>query len=174
VLPNGKQLADNMGVNAEQVVTNKNAVSYSFFEPLNEEQRAFIKEGILDIYDLFTKRVADGRNLTREQVEAIAQGRVWTGKDALNNGLVDELGGLDLALKYAAEAAGIQEYKIKEFPVFEKDLDKMLEDFGFVKAKETILKEELGEESYKMYQEIKALKQKKGIQLVFPFGTDIK
>ena len=111
-----------MGINAEQVVTNKNAVTYSFFEPLNTEQRRFIKEGILDIYDLFSKRVAEGRNLTREQVETIAQGRVWTGADAVKNGLVDELGGLDLALKYAAEAADIQDYKIKEFPIIGKDL----------------------------------------------------
>lgn len=174
MLPNGKNLADNMGINAEQVVTNKNAVTYSFFEPLNTEQRRFIKEGILDIYDLFSKRVAEGRNLTREQVETIAQGRVWTGADAVKNGLVDELGGLDLALQYAAEAADIQEYKIKEFPVFEKNLDKMLEDLGLAKAKETILAEELGEENYKLLKEVKRLSQKKGAQLSFPFSTEIK
>jgi len=174
MLPNGKNLADNMGINAEQVVTNKNAVTYSFFEPLNTEQRRFIKEGILDIYDLFSKRVAEGRNLTREQVETIAQGRVWTGADAVKNGLVDELGGLDLALKYAAEAADIQEYKIKEFPVFEKNLDKMLEDLGLAKAKKTILAEELGEENYKLLKEVKRLSQKKGAQLSFPFSTEIK
>ena len=174
MLPNGKNLADNMGINAEQVVTNKNAVTYSFFEPLNTEQRRFIKEGILDIYDLFSKRVAEGRNLTREQVETIAQGRVWTGADAVKNGLVDELGGLDLALQYAAEAADIQEYKIKEFPVFEKNLDKMLEDLGLAKAKETILAEEFGEENYKLLKEVKRLSQKKGAQLSFPFSTEIK
>ena len=174
MLPNGKNLADNVGINAEQVVTNKNAVTYSFFEPLNTEQRRFIKEGILDIYDLFSKRVAEGRNLTREQVETIAQGRVWTGADAVKNGLVDELGGLDLALKYAAEAADIQDYKIKEFPVFEKNLDKMLEDLGLAKAKETILAEEFGEENYKLLKEVKRLSQKKGAQLSFPFSTEIK
>ena len=174
MLPNGKNLADNVGINAEQVVTNKNAVTYSFFEPLNTEQRRFIKEGILDIYDLFSKRVAEGRNLTREQVETIAQGRVWTGADAVKNGLVDELGGLDLALRYAAEAADIQEYKIKEFPVFEKNLDKMLEDLGLAKAKETILAEEFGEENYKLLKEVKRLSQKKGAQLSFPFSTEIK
>ena len=174
MLPNGKNLADNMGINAEQVVTNKNAVTYSFFEPLNTEQRRFIKEGILDIYDLFSKRVAEGRNLTREQVETIAQGRVWTGADAVKNGLVDELGGLDLALQYAAEAADIQDYKIKEFPVFEKNLDKMLEDLGLAKAKKTILAEEFGEENYKLLKEVKRLSQKKGAQLSFPFSTEIK
>jgi len=174
MLPNGKALADNIGINAEQVVTNKNAVTYSFFEPLSEEQRWFIKEGVGDIYDIFKKRVSDGRQLSLEQVEAIAQGRVWTGVDALNKGLVDELGGLDLALKYAAEAAEIEAYKIKEFPIFEKDLDKMLQDLGLAKTKETILKEELGEENYKALKEIKAMSKKKGIQLLFPFSTEIK
>ncbi len=174
MLPNGKDLADNMGINAEQVVTNQNAVTYSFFEPLNDVQRGFIKEGILDIYDLFSTRVAQGRNLTREQVENIAQGRVWTGADAISIGLVDELGGLDLALQYAAEAAEIQEYSIREFPIYEKDLDKMLQDFGLAKTKATILREELGEENYKILKEIKSMSEKKGIQLLFPFNTEIK
>ncbi|WP_194767619.1 signal peptide peptidase SppA [Tamlana sp. I1] len=174
MLPNGKELSEKMGINAEQVTTNKNAVTYSFFEPLNEEQRAFIKEGIVDIYDLFSKRVSDGRHLTRDQVEEIAQGRVWTGADAIGIGLVDELGGLDLALKRAAEAANIEDYRVNEFPVFEKDLDKILSQFGLVKAKETILEEELGTENYKMLKEIKALTNKKGVQLLFPFSTEIK
>jgi len=174
MLPNGKDLADNIGINAEQVVTNKNAVTYSFFEPLNDDQRGFIKEGVLDIYDLFTKRVADGRNLTREQVEAIAQGRVWTGADALNIGLVDKLGGLDLALEYAVEASGIEDYQIREFPVFEKDLEKILQDLGLVKTKEAILSDELGEENYKLLKEVKRLSQKKGVQLLFPFSVEIK
>lgn len=174
VLPNASALVGNMGINAEQVITNKNAVTYSFFEPMNEEQRAFIKEGIIDIYELFTGRVADGRGMDQDDVKAIAQGRVWTGADAVNNGLVDELGGLDLALKYAAEAGGIEDYKIKEFPVFEKDLDKMLQDYGLVKAKETILKEELGEAQYSIYKEVKARTQRKGIQLLFPYSTDVK
>ncbi len=174
VLPNFKNLADDMGINAEQVITNTNAVTYSVFEPLNDNQHKYIKEGIIDVYSLFTKRVADGRNLTAEQVEAIAQGRVWTGNDALERGLVDELGGLDLALKYAAEAAEIEDYKIREFPVFEKNLDEMLETFGLAKAKEQILVEELGEENYKLIKEVKRLSQKKGVQLLFPFSTEIK
>ena len=174
MLPNGKALAERIGINAEQVVTNKNAVTYSFYEPMSEDQHAFIKEGIIDIYELFTSRVAEGRGMDQDDVKAIAQGRVWTGTDAVKNGLVDELGGLDLALKYAAEAAEVKDYKINEYPVFKKDLDKMLQEFGLVKAKETILKEELGEVQYSIYKEVKARTQRKGIQLLFPFSLDIK
>lgn len=174
-LPNGKDLADKMGINAEQVKTNKNAVTYSFFEPLSEEQRAFIKEGINDVYELFTQRVADGREgLTQDDVKAIAQGRVWTGSDALNNGLVDELGGLDDALKYAAELAEIEDYRIKELPVYEKTIEELVEGFGLIKSKESILEEELGVENYKILKEIKTMTEQKGVQLLFPFNTEIK
>jgi len=174
MLPNGKELADSWGINAEQVVTNKNAVSYSFFEPLSDTQHDYIKESVVDIYDLFTKRVADGRNMSQDDVKLIAEGRVWTGAEAINNGLVDELGGLDLALERAAEAAGIDTYKVKELPIFEKDLDKILRDFGLIKTKADILKEELGEENYKMLQKIKSMTEKKGVQLLFPYSLEIK
>lgn len=174
VLPNVKGLADKWGINAEQVSTNKNSVVYSLFEPMSEAQEAFIKESILDIYELFTNRVAEGRGMTQDEVKAISEGRVWTGNDALKNGLVDELGGLDVALKHAAEAAEIDNYKIKELPIFEKDLDKLLQGFGLVKSKEDILKEELGEANYKIMQEIKSMSKRKGIQLLFPFDTEIK
>jgi len=173
-LPNAKGLADKWGINAEQVKTNKNAVNFSLFEDMTAEQKGFIKEGINDIYELFTNRVAVGRNMTQDAVKEIAQGRVWTGVDALENGLVDELGGLDLALKYAAEAAEIEDYKIREYPVFEKDLQKMLQGFGLAKAKEDILKEELGEANYKIMMEIKSMSKQKGVQLLFPFDTEIK
>lgn len=173
ILPNGKELADSWGINAEQVITNKNAVSYSFFEPLNDEQRAFIKEGVSDIYELFTNRVAQGRTMKQDSVQSIAQGRVWTGVDALNKGLVDELGGLDHALQYAATLTNTEAYSITEFPVFEKDLDKMLEDLGVFKTKESILKAELGEANYKILKEIKTMQARKGIQLLFPYNLDI-
>jgi len=177
MLPNAKGLADKWGVNAEQVSTNKNSVTYSLFEPMSDNQEAFIKESINDIYELFTNRVATGRDMTQDDVKAIAQGRVWTGKDALNNGLIDELGGLDVALKHAAEIAEIEDYKIKEFPVFEEeDLAKILMNqfLNGYKTKEDILKEELGEANYKIMQEIKAMSKQKGVQLLFPFNTEIK
>lgn len=173
-LPNVKGLADKWGINAEQVITNKNAVTYSLFEPLSETQHDFIKEGIVNIYELFTNRVAVGRNMKQDDVKSIAEGRVWTGTDALNNGLVDELGGLDLALQRAAEAAEIEDYKIQTLPVFEKDLNKIMESFGLIKSKESILKDELGEESYKVLKEIKTISQRKGVQLLLPYSLDIK
>ncbi|MCH4552620.1 signal peptide peptidase SppA [Aestuariibaculum lutulentum] len=174
MLPNGNALASKIGINAEQVSTNKNSVTYSFFEPLNDAQHDFIKEEIISIYELFTGRVAEGRGMDKDAVKEIAQGRVWTGTDALKIGLVDELGGLDLALKYAAEAAGISEYNIKEFPIYKKDLDKILRQFGLAEAKEDIMKDELGEEAYDLLKQVKTMTQRKGIQLLLPYSLDIK
>src|SRR5690606_14513199 len=99
---------------------------------------------------------------------------LWTGADAVSNGLVDELGGLDVALKHAAEAANIIDYKTVELPGFEKDFDKILRGFGLVKAKEDILKEEIGAENYKLLKRIKSLSEKKGVQLLFHYSLEIK
>ncbi|MEM6686927.1 MAG: signal peptide peptidase SppA, partial [Bacteroidota bacterium] len=141
-IPNMHQLAENLGINAEQVGTNKNSVEYSLFEPMSEEQRALIKEGIEDIYSLFTKRVADGRGMTVAAVDSIAQGRVWTGNDAVKIGLVDEIGGLDMALEAAADAASLPNYEILELPVYEKDLQSILNQYtnGYIQTKEDILR----------------------------------
>ncbi|MCH2192930.1 signal peptide peptidase SppA [Kordia sp.] len=175
-IPNMHQLAENLGINAEQVGTNKNSVDYSVFEPLSDEQRALIKEGIEDIYDLFTQRVADGRGMTQTSIDEIAQGRVWTGNDAVKIGLVDEIGGLDKALQAAAEVANLSEYDILELPVYEKDLQSIINQYtgGYIQTKEEILREELGDKNYELLQKMKKLTQMKGPQLLLPYEIEIK
>ncbi|MGB0896322.1 MAG: signal peptide peptidase SppA [Flavobacteriaceae bacterium] len=173
-LPNAHDFMNDIGINAEQVTTNKNSVDYSVFEPMTEAQRAFIKEGVVDIYNLFTHRVATGRGMTQDAVDAIAQGRVWTGADALNIGLVDELGGLDVALQYAAEAAELDNYKLKELPVYDKDFEKMIESFGLFQTKEDILKDELGDYNYRILEKMKTISEMEGTQALLPFEITIK
>ena len=173
-LPNAYEFMNDIGINAEQVTTNKNSVDYSFFEPMQDEQREIIKEGVVDIYELFTNRVATGRGMKQEAVHEIAQGRVWTGTDALNIGLVDELGGLDLALQRAAEAAKLDTYKIQELPIYEKDFEKMFESFGLIKTKEELLTEELGIQNYRILKKMKNITQMKGTQMLLPYDIEIK
>ncbi|WP_298521032.1 signal peptide peptidase SppA [uncultured Kordia sp.] len=175
-IPNMHQLAEDLGINAEQVGTNKNSVQYSVFEPMTDEQRALIKEGIEDIYDLFTQRVADGRGMTQAAVDEIAQGRVWTGNDAVGIGLVDEIGGLDMALQAAATEANISSYDILELPVYEKDLQSILNQYtgGYIQTKEKILQEELGDKNYQLLQRMKKLTQMEGPQLLLPYEIEIK
>lgn len=175
MIPNIKQFADNIGINAEQVGTNKQSTGYSPFEPMSEEFHKVTKESIEDIYTTFVNHVAKGRNMTYAEVDSIAQGRVWSGKEAVGNGLVDELGSLNDAIEAAAELAEITDYKTTNYPRYKRDFDDAFQPFSFVKAsKETILKEELGEEQFKVYQSIKKLSKLKGIQARMPFEIEIK
>ncbi|WP_299524711.1 signal peptide peptidase SppA [Winogradskyella sp.] len=174
ILPNGTELFEKWGISTHQVTTNTNAITYSFSKPLSVSQREYIKEGIIDVYDLFLTRVAQGRGMSKDDVNTIAQGRVWTGSEAIKVGLVDELGGLDTALEKATELANIDNYAIKEFPVFQKDFMESLGQLGLMKTKEELLKEELGEEGYKVWKDIKTQTQREGVQLLFPYGTHIE
>lgn len=173
VIPNFKELADDMGVNAEQVSTN-NSPNYSPFEPMTDAFRTVTKEGVEQVYTTFLNRVAKGRNLTTEQVDAIAQGRVWSGLEAKENGLVDELGGLELAITKAAELANITDYKVRNYPNYKKDFENMFSSFPLGKTKENILKEELGESTYKLYKTAKSQLKIKGIQARLPYELLIK
>ena len=110
-----------------------------------------------------------------EEVDSIAQGRVWTGAEALKNGLVDELGSLDEAIKTAAELAEITEYRTTSYPRFKKGLDELFQPFSIsAKAKENMLKQELGLENYTIYKKLKQFSQLKGIQARMPFVLEIK
>jgi protease-4 len=173
-LPNIHEMANNIGINAEQVTTNKQGTTFSLFEPLNEGQRAVIKEGIEIVYDTFITRVADGRKMTKAAVDSIAQGRVWTGNDAIKIGLVDEIGGLDEAISAAAVLGEVSDYKLKYLPVYKKDFDQLFNTYGLIQSKEEMMKEELGEETYLIMQKMKKLTQQKGTQLLLPYEIEIK
>jgi protease-4 len=118
--------------------------------------------------------VAQGRKMTITQVDAIAQGRVWTGSDALKLGLVDKIGGLDDAIKEAARLSKINNYNTKNYPEFEKNFEEFLESFPFAKSKEHWIKEEIGEENYKIMEQIKRIQSYKGIQARMPFEITIQ
>ncbi|MDO9274764.1 MAG: signal peptide peptidase SppA [Lutibacter sp.] len=172
-IPNMSKLAENIGINAEQVSTNKSP-NYSLFEPITDEFRTVTTEGVEDIYTTFVERVSTGRNMTVQAVDSIAQGRVWSGVDALQNGLVDELGDLDDAVRYAAELAAVVDYKVRNYPDYKLDLGEKLSSFPFMKSKEKAMIEALGLENYKTYQTIKQFSEIKGIQARMPFVLEIK
>ena len=172
MLPNMNQLGKNIGINAEQVKTHENASGYSVFEPIDENFKGFVLESIEKTYATFLKRVADGRKMTTEQVDAIAQGRVWTGVDAHKLGLVDEIGGLDAAIKYAAKLGKTSSYRTENYPEYEKNFEDLLANctgMAMFKTKEQLLKEQLGEEGFQMLEQIKRVKSRKGIQAIMPY-----
>jgi protease-4 len=176
MLPNMNQLSKNIGINAEQVKTHTNASGYSIFEPMDENFRSFTLESIEKTYATFLKRVADGRNMSTAQVDAMAQGRVWTGMDAKKLGLVDEIGGLEAAIKYAAKLGKTTSYRTENFPEYEKNFEDFLSNFTGIAAlqtKEQLLKEQLGEEGFQMLEQIKRVKSRKGIQAMMPYEISI-
>jgi protease-4 len=174
MLPNFHQLSKNMGINATTIKTHENAADYSLFQPLDDATASVIQESIESIYQTFLQRVADGRKMTLEEVDAIAQGRVWTGSEALEIGLVDALGGLDLAIEEAAKLAEIEDYKTRSYPEFDKTFEDYMESFPFAQSKEKILKEELGLEAYQTLQQLRRLNKQRGIQAIMPFEINIR
>ena len=175
-IPNISELAAEVGVNAEQVGTNNNAVDYSFFEPMSDGFRTYLQEGVANTYQTFLERVAQGRNMELSEVEEIAQGRVWSGTEAKNLGLVDEIGGLEDAIAEAASLAGIDSYSIRKLPRYKSGFERFMEDLGgaSTELREVLVEEELGEEAYGILKEIRSAVKQKGIQARLPFTLNIR
>ena len=173
-LPNVNGLMKNLGINAQTVETHKNALGYSPFQPLS---KAFEKQtllGIENIYAIFKKRVIDGRGLSPEAVENIAQGRVWSGKQAVKNGLVDYLGGLDDAVAAAAKAANLENYNKMEYPVFKEDLESILSGITPSLKLKSSLTEWLPENLKHSFEINKTENSLLSIQALIPFELSIK
>jgi protease-4 len=174
ILPNFTQLATKIGVHTEQVKTNENASEYSPFVPMDEKFKTVTLESVEHIYKTFVSHVAAGRKMTVAQVDSIGQGRVWSGSQALKIGLVDKIGGLDSAIKEAASLSKTKKYSTQNFPEYEKDMNDIFKSLPFAKSKESFIKEELGEETYRLMQQIKKVQTRKGIQAMMPFEITIQ
>lgn len=122
----GKALKKNLHLNVYEVATHKHGSLVSGMSPLDPEEEAAMQARIDATYEDFVGRVAAGRGLATEAVDEIAQGRVWAGGDAIRIGLVDELGGLADAIRYAATMAGLENYHLVEYPVVTPVYDQLL------------------------------------------------
>jgi protease-4 len=174
VLPNFTPLANKLGVNTEQVKTHENSANYSPFVTVDEKFKAFTLESVEHIYNTFVTHVAQGRKMTFAQVDAIAQGRVWSGSQAIKIGLVDKIGGLDDAIAEAAKIAKIKSYSTQNYPEYDKSLNDLFSNLPFAKSKEAFIKEEIGEENYILLEQIKRFQRQKGVQAMMPYGINIK
>lgn len=167
VIPNMQGLFENkLGITSDTVNTNKYADMGSGVRPLSDHETVVITEMIEKIYDDFISKVAEGRGMSKEDVDEIGQGRVWSGTDALRLGLVDELGGLDRAIELAAESAHLENYSIKELP--KQDSFELI--FGnFADNMEVnVLKSALGDR-YKDYLNIEKAINRRGIFVRLPY-----
>ena len=127
MVPNITEFSKRIGINAEQVETNKNSIFYTPFEKPTKKFRSNVKENIENIYEMFKKRVSDGRNISMDEVENLAQGRVWSGEQALKNGLVSEEGDIKDAINAAAELADLgNDFNITSYPKIEPEINDIL------------------------------------------------
>ena len=162
---------DKLGLTFDQVKTNKFADLGSNNRPLSEEEYAIIHQSVVEVYETFTSKVANGRKMTQDSVDAIGQGRVWSGSNAMDINLIDAFGGLEEAIKGAAELAEMDEYRLFELPELKAPLEQLLEELetGFSAS---IMKYTLGDE-YKHYKAINDMKHLKGIQVRMPYQFTI-
>ncbi len=177
MVPNFEKVATKFGIKSEQVKTHENADGYSPFVKMSPKYREVLTESIETVYNIFLSRVADGRGMTIEQVDSVAQGRVWTGTMAKDLGLVDELGSLDDAIEYAAELVESTDYSVSLYPQYKINFEDLLREFlGFSvsNVKEEIIIEEIGFENYELLQRMNYLKQADGVQAMMPYHLEIK
>jgi len=172
MIPNlGKLFKDKLGITTETVNTNSNSDFPSLFRPMNSLEQKVMQKNIESIYSDFVSKVSEGRKMRTGSVDSIGQGRVWSGRRAKELGLIDEMGGLEDAVKGAAELAKIDKYSIREFPVIEDPYSKIISGLtGEIKM--GILEKEFGEYA-RYYSEIKELAALSGIQARLPYFIEI-
>ncbi len=173
VIPNAQGLMENkLGITMDRVKTNKHADIMTVFKPLTGEERDIIQIGVEKIYDDFITKVAEGRGMTKEQVDSIGQGRVWMGLDALKIGLVDEIGGLDRAIEIASESAKLgDDYTLVDYPKSKDPFEELIMELsGEVQSK--VITKVLGTE-YKYYQKLQNVTNQSGVMARMPFDIDI-
>jgi len=168
----GKELLnDKLGIHVDVAKTNSFSDIGSFTRPFKAEEREVFQYMVEDFYNTFITKVGEGRNMAKEEVDEIGQGRVWSGINAIENGLIDGFGGLEKAIELAADAANLETYRVVDYPKLKDPFQQFLEELqGNVKA--SILKKELGTE-YKYYKNLRDVVNQQGIQARIPYEIDI-
>ena len=173
IIPNMKNFFNNkLGITFDGVKTGQYADLGTVSRPLTESERQIIQNEVNKIYSGFTQKVATGRKKSQSYIDSIGQGRVWSGTEALNNGLVDKLGNINDAIASAAKKAKLKDYKIVEYPSQIDPLQSLFNDTGD-KVRTYFTKRELGE-NYTYYQQVKYVLNLSGIQARMPYNISIK
>ena len=171
---NAKELLNNrLGINVETVKFGEYADLGSIDRPLTTAERAIIQRGVDRIYNDFITKVAEGRKLKNEQVESIAQGRVWAAIDAKKIGLVDEFGGLDKALAIAKTKAKITDCRIINFPEMKDPIETLISDMSG-QASMFLTKRSLTAEQFKLYTDFEKLMHYRGVQARMSFDVNVQ
>jgi protease-4 len=166
-------LTEKLGIKFDEVKTNKHAAFGTMSRPFNAEEMALLEQYIDRGYQLFRKRVADGRKQSVEAIEEIAQGRVWLANDALKNKLVDEIGSLDKAIEKAANLAKLSEYHATSYPEPTNWFDALMNQGNKGSYLDSHLRTALGE-YYEPFTYVKNIRHQNAIQARLPYYLIIK
>ncbi len=165
-------MKEKAGITFDTIKTGEFSIGINPFLDISEKEGKILQESTEEFYEIFLKRVADGRGMTRDEAHKVAQGRVWPGKKAKDLGLVDAMGGLEDALAVAADMAGLEKYRVSEYPVTKDPMEQLLaEIMGDKKTRfnsQAMVQEQLGE-MFPYYQYLKEIKEMKGVQARLPF-----
>ncbi|MEJ7694683.1 signal peptide peptidase SppA [Daejeonella sp.] len=173
IIPNmQKFFNDKLGITFDGVKTGKYADLGDVSRPLTEDERLIFQHEVNKTYNTFTKKVADGRKKSQAYIDSIGQGRVWSGTEALNNGLVDRLGDIDDAIASAAKKAKLSDYKIVSYPT-QVDPFKSFFDSSADKVRIYFAKKELGD-NFTYYEQLKSALSVSGIQTRIPYNITIR
>ncbi|MDR0370826.1 MAG: signal peptide peptidase SppA [Prevotellaceae bacterium] len=170
-IPNFDGLNRKIGLTFDGVKTNKMSDAIDLNRAFRPEERDLMQMYVNRGYELFVKRCADGREKTGDEIKAIAEGRVWTGEDALGLGLVDELGGLKKAVEKAAEKANLSDFRIAEYPEKEDFTTKLLKNLSST-IETSVVKAQLGE-FYPTYKKMNVARKMNGIYALTPYDITV-
>ncbi len=166
---------DKLGITWDTVYTHPWATRLTPYFPLSEEEKALMQDQANRIYEVFLQRVSQGRRMPLEAVHAVAQGRIWSGRKALEIGLVDGLGDLDRAIASAAALAGLEKYRLKEYPRVKDPLQQLLDELLGVDESDVVakaLQKDLGP-YFPVYQQLREMLQLRGPQARLPFAVEL-
>lgn len=167
--PNAKKfLNETVGLTFDVVKTNENADFGRINEPLTPYQKAMLQKYVGNTYNDFTSLVARTRGLRQSYVDSIGQGRVWAGADAIELGLVDELGGIDKAIEYAAKQADLKDYSIKNYPKQKNLMESLLNSNIHEPYTKSLIKRKLGN-NYTYFETVENISKVNGVQALMPF-----
>ncbi len=173
IIPNAqKALADKLGITIDTVNTNQHSDVGTILRGTNGIEHNYIQKSVERIYDVFITKVAIGRHMQKNNVDSVGQGRVWSGTDALKINLVDELGGLEDAVKYAAKVSQTKNYTVKDYP---KRKDPIMELLGAASddVESRVIKNNFGRQ-YIYLQQLKQIVNLKGVQARLPYEISIQ
>ncbi|MDE6112324.1 MAG: signal peptide peptidase SppA, partial [Bacteroidales bacterium] len=165
MIPNIGKTMHRIGVHADGVKTHPYAGTPSLMRAMTPGERALQQSSIENIYAGFIGKVAKGRGMSTAAVDSIGQGRVWSGTDGLRVGLVDELGGLEDAIAYAAEKTGLEQYKVVEYPKQKSTYEMVMESLTEMRTNKVTraLTEEVGPEAALLYRTVNDVKKANGM-----------